>query len=116
MHHEVTPSQHEINLSPLDPLSAADRTVLFTYVAHRVAFENDLSQTAKHFIGGILKYARDTSIIMAATYNSYKAYIPGKEAPIVRGWGYKNRSSMIRVPYSIEPKEKRFEIRHDFEF
>jgi len=152
MHHEVTPSQHEINLAPLDPLSVADRTVLFTYVAHRVAYENglyatfmpkpfngqnrsalhihlsaqdkegksvfydhaaenNLSQTAKHFIGGILKYARDTSIIMAATFNSYKAYIPGKEAPVVRGWGYKNRSSMIRVPYSIEPGEKRFEIR-----
>jgi len=152
MHHEVTPSQHEINLPPLDPLSAADRTVLFTYVAHRVAYENnlhatfmpkpfndqnrsalhihisaqdkegrplfydssaenDLSQTAKYFIGGILRYARETSIIMAATYNSYKAYIPGKEAPIVRGWGYKNRSSMVRVPYSIEPNEKRIEIR-----
>jgi len=152
IHHEVPPSQHEINLAPLDPLSVADRTVLFTYVAHRVAYENglhatfmpkpfngqnrsalhiylsaqdkegkpvfydssaenDLSQTAKYFIGGILKHARETSIIMAATFNSYKAYIPGREAPVVRGWGYKNRSSMIKVPYTIEPKEKRFEIR-----
>jgi len=152
MHHEVTPSQHEINLGPLDPLSAADRTVLFTYVAHRVAYENDLyatfmpkpfngqnrsalhihlsaqdkkgkpvfyndsaennlSQTAKYFIGGILKHARESSIIMAATFNSYKAYVSGKEAPVVRGWGYKNRSSMVRVPYSIDPNEKRIELR-----
>ena len=28
-HHEVTPSQHEINLEPVDPLGGADRTVLF---------------------------------------------------------------------------------------
>ena len=152
MHHEVTPSQHEINLGCLDPLQAADRTVLFTYVTHRVAYENNLhatfmpkpfngynrnalhihlsaldmdgnplfysedgennlSQMAKYFIGGILKYARETSIIMAATFNSYKAYVINMEAPIVRGWGYKNRSSMIRIPYSKDPEDKRIEIR-----
>ncbi|KPA17508.1 glutamine synthetase [Candidatus Magnetomorum sp. HK-1] len=152
MHHEVTPSQHEINLSCLDPLKAADRTVLFTYVTHRVAYEsnlhatfmpkpfngynrnalhihlsaqdadgnplfydesdeNNLSQMAKYFIGGILKHARETSIIMAATFNSYKAYVINMEAPIVRGWGYKNRSSMIRIPYSEDPEDKRIEIR-----
>jgi len=38
-HHEVTPSQHEINLEPTDPLSGADRTVLFNYVTQQVASE-----------------------------------------------------------------------------
>jgi glutamine synthetase len=152
MHHEVTPSQHEINLGCVDPLRASDRTVLFTYVTKRVAYDHDLHATfmpkpfngynrnalhihisardrdgdyafydsecednlsamARHFIGGILKYARETSIIMAATYNSYKAYIVGREAPIARGWGLKNRSSMVRVPYAEEPEEKRIELR-----
>ena len=36
-HHEVTPSQHEINLESVDPLTAADRTVLFNYVTQMVA-------------------------------------------------------------------------------
>lgn len=152
MHHEVTPSQHEINLGALDPLSAADRTILFTYVTKRVADEHDLHATfmpkpfnghnrsalhihlsarnaegvpvffqeeregnlsdeARWFIGGVIKYARQTSIIMAATYNSYKAYIVGREAPIIRGWGLRNRSSMVRVPYSTRPESKRIEIR-----
>jgi len=39
-HHEVTPSQHEINLECTDPVSAADRTLLFTYVTQRIAQEN----------------------------------------------------------------------------
>lgn len=152
MHHEVTPSQHEINLKALDPLGAADRTVLFTYTTKRAAFEKDLhatfmpkpfngfnrsalhihisaqdldgnhlfhqsgsqgnlSEIARYFIGGIVKYARETSIIMASTFNSYKAYVVGKEAPIVRGWGLKNRSSMVRVPYAEEANETRIEIR-----
>lgn len=152
MHHEVTPSQHEINLKALDPLRAADRTVLFTYTTKRAAYEKDLHATfmpkpfnghnrnalhmhisaqdqagnhlfyesgrqgnlsdlARHFIGGIIKYARETSIVMASTFNSYKAYVVGKEAPIVRGWGLKNRSSMVRVPYAEDPKETRIEIR-----
>lgn len=152
MHHEVTPSQHEINLGALDPLGAADRTILFTYVAKRVADEHDLhasfmpkpfnghnrsalhihlsardadgspaffekgrqgdlSDVARWFIGGITKYARETSIVMAATYNSYKAYIVGREAPIIRGWGLRNRTSMVRVPYSNRPESKRIEIR-----
>ncbi|EDM74524.1 probable glutamine synthetase [Plesiocystis pacifica SIR-1] len=152
MHHEVTASQHEINLGPLDPLAVADRTLLFTYVAKRVAarhglhasfmpkpfngqnrsalhmhlsirgregepvfFEEGrvgkLSDPARWFIGGIIKYARETSIVMASTFNSYKAYIMNREAPMRRGWGLKNRSSMVRVPYSNSAKSKRIELR-----
>ena len=63
------------------------------------------------FIGGIVKYARETSIIMASTFNSYKAYTKEKEAPISRGWGVRNRSSMIRIPIATEPKNMRIELR-----
>jgi glutamine synthetase len=152
-HHEVTPSQHEINLECADPLTAADRTVLFNYVTHMVASEfgfhatfmpkpfddfnrnafhihlsvanlegdnlfyhadsqYNISENGKKFIGGILKYARETSIVMASTFNSYKAYVMDREAPVVRGWGFKNRSSMVRVPYTNDPKNTRIELRN----
>ncbi len=152
-HHEVTPSQHEINLECADPLTAADRTVLFNYITQKVAqefgyyatfmpkpFDNfnrnafhihismqdqngnnlfydpddkfNISNNCKKFIGGILKYARETSIIMASTYNSYKAYVLGREAPIIRGWGFRNRSSMVRVPYTHTPENTRIELRN----
>ena len=152
-HHEVTASQHEINLECLDPLGAADRTVLFNYVTQKIAAENELhatfmpkpfdgenrnafhihlsmmdkkgknlfyqakaennlSKTAQQFMGGIIKYARETSIIMASTFNSYKAYVVEREAPVVRGWGLKNRSSMVRVPYVSNPESTRIELRN----
>lgn len=72
----------------------------------------NLSKIARQFIGGILKYARETSIIMASTYNSYKAYVIDREAPITIGWGLKNRSSMVRVPYSNNPNNMRIELRN----
>ena len=72
----------------------------------------NLSKTARHFIGGILKYARETSIIMASTFNSYKAYVIEKEAPIVLGWGLKNRSSMVRIPYYAGQDSMRIELRN----
>ena len=48
---------------------------------------DNLSETARFFIGGMIKYARETSIIMAATFNSYKAYLIGREAPICSRMG-----------------------------
>ncbi|MBU1054077.1 MAG: glutamine synthetase beta-grasp domain-containing protein [Proteobacteria bacterium] len=45
MHHEVTPSQHEINLGALDPIKTADRTILFSYITKRVAYAHDLHAT-----------------------------------------------------------------------
>lgn len=151
-HHEVTASQHEINLEHTDALSAADRTLLFNYVAERAAAEagmhmtlmpkpfdgqnrsafhlhismwsqdgmnlfhdpdNEhlLSRQARQFVAGILKYARQTSIIMASTFNSYKAYVAEREAPMVVGWGIKNRSSMVRLPYCTGPGSMRLELR-----
>jgi glutamine synthetase len=152
-HHEVTASQHEINLECSDPLGAADRTVLFNYITQKVAAEcglhatfmpkpfdgqnrnafhihlsmmdkkgrnlfyqeggeYNLSKTIRQFIGGIIKYARETSIVMASTFNSYKAYVIEREAPVVRGWGLKNRSSMVRVPYASSPESTRIELRN----
>jgi len=44
-HHEVTPSQHEINPVCTDPLSAADRTVLFNTITQETADEFGLHAT-----------------------------------------------------------------------
>ncbi|NIR94724.1 MAG: glutamine synthetase, partial [Gammaproteobacteria bacterium] len=73
--------------------------------------EHNLSDQMRYFIGGILKYARESTIILASTLNSYKAYIMDREAPIIRGWGLKNRSSMVRIPHSLNPKATRLELR-----
>ncbi len=151
-HHEVTPSQHEINLECIDPLGGADRTVLFNHITHKIAAEfgyratfmpkpfdgynrnafhlhismqdldginvfydkqanRNIGETARQFIAGILKYARETSIVMASTFNSYKAYVIEREAPVIRNWGFSNRSSMVRIPYCVKPEGTRLELR-----
>ncbi|MCP5003399.1 MAG: glutamine synthetase [Planctomycetes bacterium] len=151
-HHEVSESQHEINIQCQNALRAADETVLFHYVTRKVASQfgyyaifipkpfngqnrnalhihlsmhelnmnnlfhdaddqHSLSQKMKHFIGGLLKYARETSIIMASSFNSYKAYVVEREAPIVRSWGLTNRSCMVRIPWIKSPKSTRLELR-----
>ena len=73
--------------------------------------DGQISKTALHFIGGIMKYARETSIIMASTFNSYKAYVLEREAPMIKSWGFRNRSSMVRIPYSNSPENTRIELR-----
>ena len=40
-----------------------------------------------------------------------KAYIAEKEAPILKSWGFRNRSSMIRIPYTARPENTRIELR-----
>ncbi len=73
--------------------------------------EYHLSPMLLNFIGGITKHAREASIILASTFNSYKAYVLDKEAPVVRGWGMRNRSSMVRIPHAMQPEATRLELR-----
>ncbi|WP_048149834.1 type I glutamate--ammonia ligase [Palaeococcus ferrophilus] len=60
--------------------------------------EDGLSETALHFIAGILEHARGLTAVTNPTVNSYKRLVPGYEAPVYIGWGYRNRSALIRVP------------------
>lgn len=138
-HHEVAPSQHEIDLRYSDAITCADRVFLLKYAIKTIALrhslhatfmpkplygvngsgmhvhqslitpdgrnvfydpdgEFQLSKIAYNFIGGLLKYAKETCAILASWVNSYKRLVPGYEAPVYISWANKNRSALIRVP------------------
>ncbi|MFW9786942.1 MAG: glutamine synthetase family protein [Candidatus Thorarchaeota archaeon] len=58
-----------------------------------------ISQLAMSYIGGLLEHAESLAAILAPTVNSYKRLVPGFEAPTRVAWGYRNRSTMVRVPH-----------------
>ena len=60
--------------------------------------EWQLSRTALHYIGGLLKHARALSAVTNPLVNSYKRLVPGYEAPVNVAWSMRNRSPLIRVP------------------
>jgi len=71
-----------------------------------------LSQTAKYYIGGILKHAAPLLAICAPTTNSYRRLVPGYEAPINLVYSQRNRSACVRIPaYQQSEKSKRIEFR-----
>ncbi|HDH96725.1 MAG TPA: glutamine synthetase [Proteobacteria bacterium] len=152
-HHEVAPSQHEIDLRYADALTMADFCMLYKFVVKEVAirrgvyatfmpkpifgvngsgmhthqslFEGDknaffapdnsyhLSDVARHFLGGLLEYAPEITIVLNQWVNSYKRLVPGYEAPAYICWGTKNRSALVRVPEYKPGKENatRLELR-----
>ncbi|HJJ95514.1 MAG TPA: type I glutamate--ammonia ligase [Methanocorpusculum sp.] len=149
-HHEVAPSQHEIDFTYGDALSMADKVVTFKFAAKTLALkhglhatfmpkpiygingsgmhvncslmkdgqnaffdpngENQLSDDARYFIGGLLNHIDGITRIANPTINSYKRLIPGYEAPVYVGWSAMNRSALIRVP-SARGKSTRAELR-----
>jgi len=60
--------------------------------------EWELSSTALHYIGGLLRHARGLTAITNPLVNSYKRLVPGYEAPVNVAWSMRNRSPMIRIP------------------
>jgi len=71
-----------------------------------------ISQTAKYYIGGLLKHASALLAICAPTTNSYRRLVPGYEAPVNLVYSQRNRSAAVRIPiYSKSPKSKRIEFR-----
>jgi glutamine synthetase len=137
-HHEVAPSQHEIDMRFANALDMADHTVTYRLIVKEVAkkagyhatfmpkplfgengsgmhthmslftdgrnafFDGDdefhLSDTAKAFIAGLLRHARELSAVFAQWVNSYKRLVPGYEAPVYVAWSQRNRSALIRIP------------------
>jgi glutamine synthetase len=151
-HHEVAPSQHEIDLKYTDALTMADSTVLYRLVVKEVALKNNvyatfmpkpvfgvngsgmhthqslfkgarnaffdpkdkyhLSENAKHYIAGLLKHAREITLVTNQWVNSYKRLVPGYEAPVYISWAQRNRSDLIRIPVYKPGKEKETRVEY----
>src|SRR5688572_25517811 len=145
-HHEVGPSQHEVDMRFKDALTMSDDCMTYRIVVKEYAmkhgmhatfmpkplqgengngmhvhqsltkdgknafFDADdqffLSDTAKAFIAGQLKHAREISPLFAQWVNSYKRLVPGYEAPVYLAWSRRNRSALIRVPLYHPGKEQ----------
>jgi glutamine synthetase len=123
VHHEVGPSQHEIDMRYASALEMADHTITYRLVVKEIAkkagsgmhthqslfadgnnafFDADdewhLSDVGKAFIAGQLHHAREISAVFAQWVNSYKRLVPGYEAPVYVAWSRRNRSALIRIP------------------
>ncbi|HOP85213.1 MAG TPA: glutamine synthetase family protein [Syntrophorhabdaceae bacterium] len=145
-HHEVAPSQHEIDLRYTEALKMADNTITYRIVVKEVAkkygvyatfmpkpmfgvngsgmhvhqslFRGDknafydsndkfyLSDIAKWYIAGLLKHAKEITLLTSQWVNSYKRLVPGYEAPVYISWARRNRSTLVRVPLYKPGKEK----------
>lgn len=145
-HHEVAPSQHEIDLRYAEGLAMADMTMTYRIIVKEIARskgvyatfmpkpifgqngsgmhthqslflgdknaffdpsdEYHLSRTAKCYIAGLMRHAREITAINNQWVNSYKRLVPGYEAPVYVSWARRNRSTLIRVPMYKPGKEK----------
>ncbi len=71
-----------------------------------------LSDTAKYYIGGLLKHSSSLLGLVSPTTNSFRRLVPGFEAPVNLAYSQRNRSAICRIPvYSKSPKAKRIEFR-----
>lgn len=74
-------------------LFSKDNNVFFDQTTN-----NQLSEVALHYIGGLLKYSKEMSAVLNPCVNSYKRLVPGFEAPTYIAWALENRSALIRIP------------------
>jgi glutamine synthetase len=71
-----------------------------------------LSDTARYYIGGLLKHAPSLLAFTNPTVNSYHRLVPGFEAPVNLVYSQRNRSAAVRIPVTgASPKAKRLEFR-----
>lgn len=71
-----------------------------------------LSDTARHYIGGLLAHAPAILAFTNPTVNSYRRLYSGFEAPVNLVYSQRNRSAAIRIPVTgPSPKAKRIEFR-----
>jgi glutamine synthetase len=128
-HHEVAPSQHEIDLRYADALTMADNIMTYRLTVKEAAHEFGVYATfmpkpvagvdgsgmhthmslfegdRKAFIAGILRHAGEMTLVTNQWVNSYKRLVPGYEAPVYICWARRNRSALVRVPMYKPGKE-----------
>lgn len=77
---------------------------LFDKAGHNAFYDvngdQQLSDTCRHFVAGVMKHAKALTAICNPTVNSYKRLVPGYEAPVYIAWSARNRSPLIRIPES----------------
>ncbi len=71
----------------------------------------NLSEMARHYVGGVFKHARSVASFTNPSTNSYKRLIPGFEAPSILTYSSKNRSASCRIPYGAGEGATRIEMR-----
>ena len=71
-----------------------------------------LSDTARHYIGGLLAHAPALLAFTNPSLNSFHRLVPGFEAPVNLVYSSRNRSACIRIPITgSNAKAKRVEFR-----
>ena len=58
----------------------------------------NISDTARHYVAGLLRYASELTAVTNQLVNSYKRLVAGFDAPIWVSWGLNNQSALVRVP------------------
>ena len=56
-----------------------------------------ISQTMRHFVGGLVSMLPETLAMCSHTMNAYRRMVPGIWAPITATWGVQNRTSAVRI-------------------
>ena len=72
--------------------------------------EDNLTDTARHFIGGQQKYMPELLAMIAPTVNAFTRLAPGFWAPTGATWGFDNRTCSLRV-VGDSAKSRRVEFR-----
>jgi glutamine synthetase len=70
-----------------------------------------VSETALHYLGGLLHTLTDFNVVFRPTVNSYRRGNRGEWSPVDRSWGYENRTSAVRAMTRPAPGGARLEHR-----
>ena len=132
VHHEVAPSQHEIDLRYADALTMADNVMTYRITVKEVAEEFGIYATfmPKPVAGvngsgmhthqslfegdrnAFFEHAPEITLVTNQWVNSYKRLVPGFEAPVYVCWARRNRSALVRVPQYKPGKEEATRIEY----
>ena len=72
--------------------------------------QGELSETGRHYLGGLMAASGELSAFMSPFPNSYRRYIPDTWAPTNVTWGHDNRNACVRV-ITVAEGSTRFEHR-----